>query len=389
MPKFVVLFTLYLWVAMPASAQGIDFETGSWSQILAKARATDKIIFMDAYTTWCGPCKWLAANVFTDSTVGAFMNRHFINAKFDMEKGEGLALAKKFNVRAYPTLLFINSDGTLVHRLCGAMPVGDFLAKAQQVVDGDNLLGTMQAEYAVHKDNPVFLSNYLVALADACAGNDTLAQSFLRALSPVRYYAPEVVQVMTAYPQVVSDTLFHFLVDHYATFEGRYGEDAADLVNKIAFYRLAKPLYQGEPGEYEKARAAMEALSLPVLRESLLRMDLRFYEKNKKWQDYVETATLLVDEFDQDNANRLNDFAWTIFENASDKALLSRALGWAKQAAALAPEEYAILDTYAALLLKTGHIEAGKAMAAKAIAIAKANGTDYSGTSALLKQYTK
>jgi thiol:disulfide interchange protein len=65
----------------------IKFESGTWSQIKAKAKAENKLIFLDAYTTWCGPCKWMARNVFTNDTVAQFYNATFVNAKIDMEAG--------------------------------------------------------------------------------------------------------------------------------------------------------------------------------------------------------------------------------------------------------------------------------------------------------------
>ena len=74
---------------------------------------------MDAYTTWCGPCKRMAAEVFTEPEVGRFYNENFINVKIDMEKGEGIELARQYDVYAYPTLLFINGEGELVHRGLG------------------------------------------------------------------------------------------------------------------------------------------------------------------------------------------------------------------------------------------------------------------------------
>ena len=87
--------------------QGMQFETGSFEEIKAKAKKENKLIFLDAYTTWCGPCKWMAKTVFTNDTVAQYYNANFINAKIDMEKGEGIELAKKYAVRCYPNLLMV------------------------------------------------------------------------------------------------------------------------------------------------------------------------------------------------------------------------------------------------------------------------------------------
>jgi len=43
---------------------GIRFEQGDWATILAKAKSAQKPIFIDVYTSWCGPCKKMAKDIF-------------------------------------------------------------------------------------------------------------------------------------------------------------------------------------------------------------------------------------------------------------------------------------------------------------------------------------
>lgn len=99
--------------------KGIVFTKGTWAEILKKAKSENKVIFFDAYTTWCGPCKLLQKNVFTRADVAQVFNKKFINVKFDMESGEGPMLAEKYPLQGYPTLFFINPDGTMVKEVIG------------------------------------------------------------------------------------------------------------------------------------------------------------------------------------------------------------------------------------------------------------------------------
>ena len=93
---------------------GIRFVEPSWSKVLEEAKKQDKLIFLDAYTTWCGPCKLLKSKTFTDEKAGKFFNDNFINVAFDMEAGDGVKLAEKYNVNAYPTLLILDKNGKIV-----------------------------------------------------------------------------------------------------------------------------------------------------------------------------------------------------------------------------------------------------------------------------------
>ena len=86
----------------------------------AMAAAEGKMIFIDCYTVWCGPCKWMSANTFKDPSVAALFNDKFINLKVEMEKdADGKELAMKYEVRAYPTLLIIDSKGKLIRKIVG------------------------------------------------------------------------------------------------------------------------------------------------------------------------------------------------------------------------------------------------------------------------------
>lgn len=113
---------------------GIQFFHGTFAEAQAKAKQENKLIFMDAYTSWCAPCRFMAANVFTDPSVGEYYNAHFVNLKVDMEKGEGPDLSRRYSVMAYPTLLFIDGNGAVKSRTMGGKSASEFIALGQKVV---------------------------------------------------------------------------------------------------------------------------------------------------------------------------------------------------------------------------------------------------------------
>ena len=104
-------------------------------ELLAASAKEKKYVFIDVYATWCGPCKYMAAKIFPQEKMGTYFNKNFVVAKFDAERGEGLTVAKKYNVRAYPTFLILDSTGKEVGRIVGGADPDDFIAKVQEVVD--------------------------------------------------------------------------------------------------------------------------------------------------------------------------------------------------------------------------------------------------------------
>ncbi len=123
-------------VKAQVKVDGIEFFHGTWQEALAKAKKENKLIFMDAYASWCGPCKMMAKNTFTDKSVGDFFNENFINVKMDMEKhAEGRRLSQKYGLRAYPTLYFINAKEEATHKSVG------YLKPNQLIEQGKLALG--------------------------------------------------------------------------------------------------------------------------------------------------------------------------------------------------------------------------------------------------------
>jgi thioredoxin 1 len=129
-----VLTVLFLGSAQNAAAQQkINFSEDSWNKIMDTAQRQNKVIFVDAYTSWCGPCKLLQKTTFSDQIVQAYFNENFINASYDMEQGEGKLLAKKWKVEAYPTLLFIDKKGKILKTIIGLIDTQALLNIAKTV----------------------------------------------------------------------------------------------------------------------------------------------------------------------------------------------------------------------------------------------------------------
>ncbi|MGB3801941.1 MAG: thioredoxin family protein [Lewinella sp.] len=145
MRLFIYLFLLFLSTA--GSAQGIQFFEGTWDEALAKADAEDKLIFVDAYAEWCGPCKMMANNVFPQENVGDFFNTNFISVQYDMEKPESADFREFHRAPAFPTLLFINADNEPVHRVIGARQGDQLISDARTALERIDNMDALQKAY--------------------------------------------------------------------------------------------------------------------------------------------------------------------------------------------------------------------------------------------------
>jgi thiol:disulfide interchange protein len=100
---------------------GIQFtQSETLSDVLDKAAAENKLVFVDFYTTWCLPCKLMDQDVFPDRRLGEFMNENFVSYKVNAEQGNGVNLATLYNIEGFPTLLFLDTAGNVLERKLGA-----------------------------------------------------------------------------------------------------------------------------------------------------------------------------------------------------------------------------------------------------------------------------
>ena len=159
--------TLFAMMAqMTFEPEGTTLEQAS-----AKAKAENKLIFLDCFTTWCGPCKMMARDVFTQPKVGDFMNPRFVNIKIDMESAYGAPLAKKLQVTAFPTFIIFNADAQEIARFLGSSPADEFIQTVGEK-SKDTGSSDLQKRWEQGDRDPQFLLQYLQTLTAAYKADD-------------------------------------------------------------------------------------------------------------------------------------------------------------------------------------------------------------------------
>lgn len=132
--KKILTSIVALLLCIAATAQ-TEFRHITYKEALAAAKSENKKVFLDFYTDWCGPCKMMLRDVFPQKSVGEFMNKNFVPVKVNAEKDEGVELAKKYKVNAYPTFVIIGSDEKEAGRVVGSSSAESFIGKLEQIVD--------------------------------------------------------------------------------------------------------------------------------------------------------------------------------------------------------------------------------------------------------------
>jgi thiol-disulfide isomerase/thioredoxin len=430
--KKQLLIICVLFFSILGFSQGIEFEHGTWKEVLEKAKQTNKPIFIDVYTSWCGPCKKMSKDIFPLVEVGKVYNANFVCYQIDAEKGEGIEIAKKYEVMSYPSYLFIKADGTLFSRSVGSMEAEKFIAVSKTAIADMNdpkPLSEWAKEYVQKKNDPLFLLDYINKLLKLGKPTTQLFDEYLALLPNEQRVSDKIIEIYMKESRNISinslafknlqdnKTLFipklggHVYVLIIGALDNSFREackskneqllqqvvDANEELPKSSASKLKEELYMNyynKTGDLDKyisnATIYCNASLMTISSDSIAKTD-------KKALDLFETTQkkLLVGKIDSAQLAELSDYiahatrnkysqalnevAWGFFEKAADTKTLENALSWSKRSLEIYPDNHMFVDTYANLLYKLGRNEEAIVKEKEALNLAKSKKSDTKG----------
>jgi thioredoxin-related protein len=397
-----------------ASSQdpGIHFEKGlNWPAIQAKAKKEHKFIFVDCYTTWCGPCKYMAKNIFPLKEAGDAVNQNFIcvtvqldSSKNDSDTTKGWyadahMIAMKYNVNAYPTYLFFNPKGKLVHRAVGATrDAGQFISYTKDALNPDRQYYLIMDKYRKGNRDTTLLESLC---QQAKANGDVLLAD----------------SVLKDWFGAVKDPFTKDRLDLIAQITKKSGDPGFDLFyhNAAKIDRIEKPDFaetvvmniiiqqnQTIMGLFKDSTAVPDWDQISQEITTQYNADYAFrivtwvkvpyYKMKKEYDIYGSSLVSYLKEFgDHLEGAQLNNYAWDIFEYCTKPEDL--AFGISCSARTLTGDQKSnagFIDTYANLLYKSGQKDEAIAQESKALdLIDAAQKPDYQATLDKMKSGVK
>jgi len=108
-----------------ATSRGITFASLSYDEALSKAYTEQKLVMVDLYTDWCGWCKKMDRETFSDPRVGQ-ATRGMVPIRVNAEKG-GQDVARRYRVDGFPVVIFLDGKGREVQRIRGFVDAEEML----------------------------------------------------------------------------------------------------------------------------------------------------------------------------------------------------------------------------------------------------------------------
>jgi thioredoxin-related protein len=413
----IITVLLLLPFSCALAQEGIQFDNGSWKEVLAKAKKDNRLVFVDVYTSWCGPCKKMVKEVFPQKEVGDVFNASFVNYKIDAEKGEGIQVAKSFGVRAYPTYLFVNGDGELVYRVSGYNEPQQFLQQAAVALKEKNDPKPFEkwlAEYESGKRDKDFLMAYLKKRMILKIPSAELIEEIFPLLSKEELNSKELMSTLFSYDASVQYVPGGYLYEHVSgngkAIDSLFGKSANSSLRLLQFgmrnyfskniianareemltvmlgasenlyklldekdaainlKRIKMDYYAGTHDEEKLVPAVLDYVNEGLLKMDVAGMiaaDKADFEKfmqpfrngtadSLKTEDWEMKKRMYSSKRMVSYTYCLRDAAENIYHNTTDKKLLLLAEGWAKAANDYF-NHFSTGAVYASLKFKTGN----------------------------------
>jgi len=374
--QFLIIVMLVSLVASHTCIAQIKFEEGSFAEIKAKAKKENKLIFVDCYTSWCGPCKWLAKNAFTNDTVAQFYNSNFINASLDMEKGEGPTLAKQYNVIWYPTLLFINGDGELVHRGSGSGSIPKFIQLGKNAIIPEKQFATFDKKYKAGQRDPAFIAQYLAVFKKAYVDYKEQVNEYFNTQKETDLTSRQNWNIINGFLTYEQSKTFNYLLKNEAAFAKAYTKDSVSDKIYSVYYDAGNDLIytkKFDSVKYVQFQNEIKNSGFSRSGELLLNIDMTYFSKKKDYENYAKTTVSYLSLYDKKNVDQLYYIVNNFYANVKDKAMLAKAEQWAKEAYEIMPKDPEIIDAYACLLSVNEKKKDAVKLETEAIEILKSN----------------
>ncbi len=361
--------SLLLGVTNTTIAQGIQFEQGTWTEVLAKAKKENKLIFVDAYTTWCGPCKYLKKKVFPLKEVGKVYNKYLINYALDTEKGEGIAFAKKYKITSYPTLLYLDWQGNLVHWAKGAGDAAKIIEVAHQALNPETQLRTQQKQYEAGNRDNNFLLGYINALYRAQSPYHEVLSAYLAQQGVANWTNASVWKTIENYLQTSISKEFDLILKKRNSFANALGQER---VTQFLTQVLSRDLLNVAGAQQEKIlnnyQQKIRLVFPPKEAKKMIAQVEYIYYINDK-EKALEYARKFLDHTNDEIA--LLYAALRYSDKYNDEKHLNSALYWINRAIKLKPNNVDNLNAKVRLLVKMKRYKEAYPVAQEVVKVAQ------------------
>lgn len=352
MKKVYLLIVLFSF-GVSHSQKSIDFVKTDFNETLKLAKKSNKIAVYIFYANWCPHCEKMRKYVFTEPDVAEFFNSKFVTNIQDAESSEGMPLAKKFAVKAYPTFIFLDDNGTVLYQMSGELNSEKLIVEAKNAMDRTKQFPYLKSEFAKDVSNGDNALAYISVLRKAGLDASNTANQYFQTVKRDDIFTAMNWKIFANGVSDMDTEIFQFVVKNQPGFAMVSSEKRVSrkLVN-AASERLEAYVGQADTINYNAKRKAVANLNLAKTDSLLFLYDRRIAERANDWKKYHKASAAGIKNAWND-PTMLTEIVRNDLKNLTDNTLLLKDIEWINRAIELKPDQEKYL-ALAKLQFKTG-----------------------------------
>ncbi len=384
--RITVLLLIFNSGQTAVGQQSVQFAESGLAAALEQSRITQKPVLFFCFASWCPHCKKMRETLFTDNSVAAYYNQHFICVEQDMEKGAGIDLHKQFDIKSYPTYIFIDSDGTVIYRMTGEFKPPQFIAEGENALSPKKQLPYLKQQFEKDVSNPDKCLEYLRALKKGEIDYTDVVKKYFATQPDSQLLTEKNWLIIANGTTDINSREFQFLLSHQKEYASIASKERVDRKIFYLVKTLLTPLLEtNDTINYFINRQSAKAIGSFSVDSLLFAYDINMYHINADWKAYQKETIESVEKYVWNSYSQLSDIAKEYLNHVSDADALNQAVKWIKRSLAL-HQEYGNYILCARLYQKLNQKPGALQMAQMAKENALKDGWDHTEADNLIKE---
>jgi thioredoxin-related protein len=336
--RFILVLITSLLSQVAFAQQGIRFnrEFNGVEDFLEQIKKSKKPVLLVAYSSTCDVCGHMDTAVYRNAEVAKFFNKNFDCYKVDLESEIGSVFTAKYHIYGYPSYLFFNSNGIVVHRQKGGFPKKEFIDLGKDAINPDKQFLSASFKFKSGLRNKDLCKN-LAESAKEMDDIDLMNQSVLCYLETEKNWGSEIsMKFILEFINEIKEPHFQYLIKNRSNFEKSLGAGkVSEKVDNIILKDLAYASYDSETERLDMAK--MKSFGLQYLPEFEVNKAVALFQANELMRrndslGYVKAIINYFDEFPSSNGFLLTNLSQGISELTDEPQYLIKALEYAVKA---------------------------------------------------------
>lgn len=336
-------------IASASSSFPEIFNEDEWQSTLKSAKDQNKLILVDLYTSWCGYCKKMDREVFSDEDFREELALNYVAVKMNAESPYGYNFAQQNQVEGYPTFVVFDGTGITVGKVEGYQPLREFRKSTQRIYKKASKSHAYEKRFKKGKLNNKELSEYYAITKDE-ATRESIYNKLMSQLTDENLLSGNYESFIKASAFNLDQRTTKVMLQNKVVFIENYGEETFTKTTAQLFNNtLLSAIESGETAILKR----MEKELLPYfiddeeqLPEATLIIYKLYYSGRSDWQSYQQ----LIEEHWQKNpmSNQVYEEVYVLAQEFShDQGALLLASKWLTPQAKVSPS----FDTYLLLAI--------------------------------------